>query len=146
MRLTKFTDLALRVVLRLAHVDDGSVRITAKEVAVAVGAPHTHVAKVVSKLRHLDVVEARRGRNGGLTLTDTGWAASVGWIVRELEGSADVVGCLDNPPCPLLRGCKLRGALRVAQEAFFASLDPIIVRDLVADRQPWFGVLLADTS
>jgi Rrf2 family nitric oxide-sensitive transcriptional repressor len=146
VRLTKFTDLALRVVLRLAHVDDGSVRITAKEVAVAVGAPHTHVAKVVSKLRHLDVVEARRGRNGGLTLTDTGWAASVGWIVRELEGSADVVGCLDNPPCPLLRGCKLRGALRVAQEAFFASLDPIIVRDLVADRQPWFGVLLADTS
>ena len=146
MRLTKFTDLALRVVLRLAHVDDGSIRLTAKEVAISVGAPHTHVAKVVSKLRHLDVVEARRGRNGGLTLTETGWSASVGWIVRELEGSGDVVGCMDNPPCPLLRGCKLRGALRVAQEAFFATLDPIIVRDLVADRKPWFGVLLADTS
>lgn len=139
MRLTKFTDLALRVVLRLAYVD-GTTPITVKDVAFAVGAPNTHLAKVVSRLRHLNVVDARRGRNGGLTLTESGLAASVGWIVRELEGSGDVVGCLDNPPCPLLRGCSLRGSLRTAQEAFYASLDPITVRDLVADKQPWFGL------
>ena len=138
----KFTDLALRVVLRLAHLDPDE-RITVQEVARAVGAPYTHVGKVVSRLRHLEVVEARRGRNGGLTLTELGRAASVGWIVRELEGSGDVVGCVDDPPCPLLRGCALRGALRVAQEAFFASLDPIIVRDLVGAGQPWFGLLPA---
>jgi Rrf2 family transcriptional regulator, nitric oxide-sensitive transcriptional repressor len=142
VRLTKFTDLALRVVLRLAHADE-TQRITVKEVAMAVGAPHTHIAKVVSRLQHLEVVEARRGRNGGLTLTARGRGTSVGWIARELEGSGDVVGCVDTPPCPLLQGCQLRGALRVAQEAFFASLDPIIVRDLVADRQPWFGPSLA---
>lgn len=135
----KFTDLALRIVLCLAHLAE-TERITVKEVARAVGAPYTHVGKVVSRLRHLGVVEARRGRNGGLTLTELGWAASVGWIVRELEGSGDVVGCVDNPPCPLLRGCTLRGALHVAQEAFFASLDPISVRDLVGVRQPWFGL------
>ena len=107
------------------------------------GAPQTHVAKVVSRLQHLGIVQARRGRYGGLTLTARGRGTSVGWIVRELEGSGDVVGCIDSPPCPLLSGCKLRGALRVAQEAFFARLDPIIVRDLVADRQPWFGPSLA---
>lgn len=145
VRLTKFTDLALRVVLRLAHLDE-SERTTVREVAVAVGAPYTHAAKVVSRLRHLDVIEARRGRNGGLSLTELGRAASVGWIVRELEGTGEVVGCTDDPPCPLLRGCKLRGALRVAQEEFFASLDPIIVRDLVADRQPWFGIVTAVAS
>jgi Rrf2 family nitric oxide-sensitive transcriptional repressor len=137
VRLTKFTDLALRVILRLAHLDEAE-RITAKEVALAVGAPHTHVAKAVSRLRHLEIVEARRGRNGGLTLAAHSRGTSVGWIVRELEGAGDVVGCVDDPPCPLLTGCKLRGALRVAQEAFFASLDRITVRDLVADRQTWF--------
>jgi len=135
----KFTDLALRVVLRLAHLEPGEL-ITVQQVARAVGAPYTHVGKVVSRLRHLDVVEARRGRYGGLTLTEIGRAASVGWIVRELEGAGDVVGCVDDPPCPLLRGCELRGALRVAQEAFFASLDPIIVRDLVGAGRAWFGL------
>lgn len=138
MRLTKFTDLALRVVLRLAQGDDAE-RITAKEVAAAVGAPHTHVAKAVSRLQHLQIVEARRGRNGGLTLTARGRDASVGWIVRMLEGTGDVVGCVDDPPCPLLRGCTFRGALRGAQEAFFASLDPITVRDLATDRTQWIG-------
>ncbi|SFS79621.1 RrF2 family transcriptional regulator [Saccharopolyspora flava] len=141
MRLTKFTDLSLRVVLRLAH-SDGSRRITAREVAGSVGAPHTHVAKAVSRLQHLEVVDARRGRGGGLTLTAFGRQASIGWMVRELEGAGDVVGCVDDPPCPLLRGCRLRGALRVAQEAFFVSLDPLTVADLVQDGTTWFGPTL----
>lgn len=140
--MTKFTDLSLRVVLRLAHGDD-TRRITAREVAMAVGAPHTHVAKAVSRLQYLELVDARRGRGGGLTLTPFGRQASVGWIVRELEGSGDVVGCVDDPPCPLLRGCELRGALRMAQEAFYASLDPLTVRDLVATRETWLGPPLA---
>lgn len=134
MRLTKFTDLALRVVLRLAQADP-TERLTVRDVAASVGAPYTHLAKVVSRLQHLGVVEARRGRNGGLTLTEHGRSTSVGHIARQLEGEGDVVGCLDTPPCPLLQGCTLRGALRVAQEAFYATLDPIIVRDLAPSRQ-----------
>lgn len=35
-------------------------------------------------------------------------------------------------PCPLLAACRLRGALRRAQEAFFAELDPVTVTGLVA--------------
>lgn len=68
-------------------------------------------------------------------MTEHGRSTSVGRIARKLEGEGDVVGCLDTPPCPLLQGCTLRGALRVAQEAFYATLDPIIVRDLAPSRQ-----------
>ncbi|MFF5262989.1 RrF2 family transcriptional regulator [Actinomadura viridis] len=130
MRLTKFTDLALRVAMRLAIADEGATP-TSKEVAAAVGAPYTHVAKVVSRLRHLGVLEARRGRGGGLVLTEYGRGVSVGFLVRELEGHGDVVGCEDEPPCPLRAACRLRVALRTAQEAFYRALDPITVRDLV---------------
>ena len=35
-------------------------------------------------------------------------------------------------PCPLRAACRLRGALRQAQEAFFAVLDPLSIEDLVA--------------
>ncbi|WP_411142138.1 RrF2 family transcriptional regulator [Streptomyces sp. x-80] len=131
MRLTKSTDIALRIAMRLAVLDDTGDAPTTREVASAVDVPYTHAAKVVSKLQHLGAVEARRGRGGGLTLTTAGRTGSLGRLVRELEGVGDVVGCEDDPPCPLRGGCLLRGALRTAQEAFFASLDPLSIADLV---------------
>ncbi|MEV4871486.1 RrF2 family transcriptional regulator [Streptomyces syringium] len=138
MRLTKSTDIALRIAMRLAVTGDAAdpadtAAPTTREVAGAVGVPYTHAAKVVSRLQHLGVLEARRGRGGGLALTTAGRTGSVGRLVRELEGGGDVVGCEDDPPCPLRSACRLRGALRAAQEAFFAALDPITIEDLVAE-------------
>ncbi|WP_217139788.1 nitric oxide-sensing transcriptional repressor NsrR [Streptomyces sp. AC627_RSS907] len=132
MRLTKFTDLALRSVMRLAVLGEGDDPPATREVAEVVGVPYTHAAKAITRLRHLGVVEARRGRGGGLTLTDLGRRASVGWLVRELEGDGEVVSCEGETPCPLRGACRLRGALRDAQEAFYAALDPLTVADLVA--------------
>ncbi len=140
MRLTKSTDIALRIAMRLAVAGDAEAPTT-REVAGAVGVPYTHAAKVVSRLQHLGVVEARRGRGGGLTLTLGGRTGSVGQLVRELEGVGDVVGCEDDPPCPLRAACRLRAALRRAQEAFFAALDPLTIQDLVAE--PTGPVLLS---
>ncbi|MFD3540064.1 RrF2 family transcriptional regulator [Streptomyces sp. NPDC058662] len=130
MRLTRFTDLALRVLMRLA-VEDADLPTT-RDVAATMEVPYTHTAKVVARLQHLGLVEARRGRGGGLALTAAGRAASVGGVVRELEGSGDVVDCDSAAPCPLRGACLLRGALRRAQEAFFAALDTLTVDDLVA--------------
>ncbi|WP_320781784.1 nitric oxide-sensing transcriptional repressor NsrR [Streptomyces sp. CRN 30] len=132
MRLTKFTDLALRSVMRLAVVRDGDDPLTTREVADTMDVPYTHVAKAVTRLQHLGVVEARRGRGGGLALTELGRRSSVGWLVRELEGDGEVVECEGDVPCPLRAACRLRGALRAAQEAFYAALDPLTVADLVS--------------
>ncbi|HEX7307336.1 Rrf2 family transcriptional regulator [Lentzea sp.] len=132
MRLTKSTDIALRIVMRLAVVD-GRSNPTTREVADVMGVQYTHAAKVVSQLQHLGVVEAKRGRGGGLALTATGRAGSIGHLVRQLEGVGDVVDCEGDVPCPLSSACRLRRALRQAQEAFYASLDPLRVDDLVAD-------------
>ncbi|MFB9521713.1 Rrf2 family transcriptional regulator [Streptomyces cremeus] len=125
MRLTRFTDLAPRVLMRLAVEKDGPP--TAREVATAMEIPCTHTAKVVSRLQHLGLVEVRRGRGGGLALTAAGRTASVGTVVRELEGSGDVVDREGGTACPPRSACSPRGALRQAQEAFFAALDPLTV-------------------
>ncbi|MFB7629637.1 nitric oxide-sensing transcriptional repressor NsrR [Streptomyces sp. NPDC056149] len=142
MRLTKFTDLALRAVMRLAVAEPGD-SLTTREVAEAMDVPYTHMAKAISRLQHLGVVEARRGRGGGLELTTLGHRASVGWLVRELEGEGEVVACEGDPPCPLRGACRLRRALREAQEAFYATLDPLTVSDVVAS--PTGPVLLSLT-
>ncbi|WP_077191228.1 RrF2 family transcriptional regulator [Streptomyces lydicus] len=131
MRLTKFTDLGLRAVMRLA-VTEQAEPLTTRKVAEAMGVPYAHMAKAITRLQHLGVLEARRGRGGGLELTGLGQQASVGWLVRELEGVEAVVACDGDPPCPLRGACRLRGALRQAQDAFYAALDPLTVADLVA--------------
>lgn len=131
MRLTKFTDVALRVLMRLAVVKHEDPPTT-REVAAVMRVPYSHAAKVVARLQHLGLVEARRGRGGGLALTEAGRNASVGTLVRELEEPGDVVDCEGATPCPLRAACRLRGALREAQEAFYASLDPLTIADLTA--------------
>lgn len=140
MRLTKGTDLALRIMMRLAVLDD-STTMTTSDVAASVDVPRSHAAKIVTRLRDLGLVEVRRGRRGGLALTPNGHTGSLGVTVRTLEGEDDVAGCTTGTPCPLRHACRLRSALRNAQEAFYAALDPLTIDDLTTE--PTKQVLLS---
>ncbi|MEC4017556.1 RrF2 family transcriptional regulator [Streptomyces sp. H27-D2] len=138
MRLNKSTDLALRVVMSLTVT--GEEPSTIRKIADAMRVPYSHLTKVVAHLQHLGLVETRRGRGGGLAITAAGRRASVGGLMRRLEGDGEVVDCEGATPCPLNTACRLRGALRQAQEAFYASLDPLTVEDLT--RSPTGPVLI----
>ncbi|MEW1569392.1 Rrf2 family transcriptional regulator [Streptomyces sp. NPDC093509] len=142
MRLTKYTDLALRVVMSLAAI--GEEASTIRKIADAMQVPYSHLTKVAAQLQHLGLVDSRRGRGGGLMLTERGREASVGGLMRHLEGEGDVVDCEGVTPCPLSGACRLRSALRQAQEAFYASLDSLTVADL--SQSPTGPVLLSLVS
>lgn len=117
--------------MRLA-VAPGGGGLTTSHVADELSIPYTHTAKVVARLSELGMVEARRGRGGGLSITDTARHTSVGWLTRALEGDGEVVTCEGDTPCPLRNACRLRTALRRAQDAFYDSLDGITVADLTS--------------
>ncbi|NNU27994.1 RrF2 family transcriptional regulator [Isoptericola sediminis] len=139
MQLTAFTDLGLRIVMRLSvlgEAEHATTGVLAEELHV----PASHAAKVVTRLARLGVVEARRGRAGGLRLADGAERMSIGRIARDLEGDGEVVDCEGANPCPLRNGCRLRGALARAREAFFAVLDPLTIADMAAP--PTRSVLL----
>ncbi|WP_025272542.1 RrF2 family transcriptional regulator [Haloglycomyces albus] len=128
MRLKAFTDVSLRILIQLAYTDQKS--LTSREVAEATAIPYTHAAKAVAMLGSHGWIETKRGRGGGLRLTDAGRNVSVGTIVRMLEGTEDVAGCEGDTPCPLRHNCSLRHALAAAREAFMATLDPITIDTL----------------
>ncbi len=136
MQLTRFTDLGLRAMMLLAAGESLEQRITTRTIAMAAGASEHHIAKAVSKLVELGLVNARRGRVGGLELTDAGRHVSIGWLVRELEGDREVIDC-ESPdnPCPLVPACRLRRALAEAKEAFYAELDQHTLMDLAGARR-----------
>ncbi|MDF2823878.1 MAG: transcriptional regulator, BadM/Rrf2 family [Mycobacterium sp.] len=131
MQLTRFTDLGLRAMMLLAAGEPDDHRVTTRRIATSAGASENHVAKAVTRLVDLGLVHARRGRLGGLSLTEAGRTVSVGRLIRELEGDREVVECDGTIPCPLIAGCRLRHALAKAKEAFYAELDNYTVTDLV---------------
>ncbi len=130
MQLTRFTDLGLRAMMLLAAGEADGQRVTTGSIAAGANASENHIAKAVSRLADLGMVHARRGRTGGLALTEEGRRASVGWLVRRLEGDREVIECGGENPCPLIPACRLRRALADAKEAFYRELDRYNVSDL----------------
>jgi Rrf2 family nitric oxide-sensitive transcriptional repressor len=137
VHLNRATDIALRILMLAAAKDR---QLTIDELAETMNVPRNHIAKVVQRLRHEELVVTTRGRGGGVSVPAGALDVSVGQIVRRFEGASEVVEC-EEPPCPLARACRLRGALAVAQEAFFASLDGVLLSDLL--RSPTGPVLLS---
>lgn len=129
MQLSRFTDLGLRAMMLLAAAGS-TTRVTTRYIAVSVNASEHHVARAVTRLAELECVDVKRGRGGGLFLTDVGRTMSVGALVRVLERDSEVVACAGEHPCPLIVACRLRRALADAQEAFYAELDRHTVTDL----------------
>ncbi|MGC4964102.1 RrF2 family transcriptional regulator [Gordonia sp. DT218] len=147
MQLTRFTDIGLRVVMRLAVPIENSTTttpMTTRQLANELAVPYTHIAKVVGRLSEMGVVHARRGRAGGLAITALGRDARIGWLASTLEGDGEVVDCDGPQPCPLRNACRLRGALARARVAFFESLDDHSVADLI--HEPTAAVLLSLAS
>ncbi|MEJ5927664.1 Rrf2 family transcriptional regulator [Corynebacterium sp. H128] len=151
MRLTRFSDLGLRLLMQLGDYSRGLVtpvdrRSTVANLAVDINASEAHVARVVAKLAELGVVRSVRGRAGGVYLQEEAEALSVGAVLRQLEGRGEVINCKE-PACPYAaRDCLLRHRLAAAQEAFFASLDDFTVAELLRDTQVKTAVALGMPS
>ena len=129
MKLDKFTDYALRLLVTLAVRPEERQSVTA--IAAAHGLSEHHLSKVASELVRGGFVTSERGRVGGLLLARPAEEISLGAVVRSLRGEEPVVECFGpNQSCKILPACGLRGPLQAAQAAFFAALDPYSLADV----------------
>ena len=130
MRLTMFSDYALRVLLVLATRTDALVTIS--DIAQAFEISDAHLTKVAHVLGKTGWIATVRGRNGGMRLEADPRKLRLGEVVRRLEADFALVECFgtDNR-CVLTGGCGLERALELALAAFFAELDRYTLADLV---------------
>jgi len=129
VKLTRYTDYALRVLMHLAARPERLSSIG--EIARGYGISQNHLMKVVHDLRKSGYVAAVRGRTGGIRLARHPSEINVGEVVRHTEEGFDLVDC---GSCIIAPACGLTGVLGEALGAFMRTLDRYTLADLVADR------------
>lgn len=140
MRLTRYTDLSLRVLIYLALRPDRLCAIS--EIARAYGVSQNHLTKVMHDLGRSGYVESERGRFGGARLARPAAQIGVGDVVRRAERGFDLVEC---DLCVIAPACGLSPAIGEALAAFMAVLDGYTLEDLVDERRA-LGRLLSRAS
>ncbi len=130
MRLTTFSDYALRVLMYAASAGDRL--ITIEETAKTYDISRAHLMKVVNVLTRAGFIRGVRGRSGGFTLAKKAEDIILGEVVRATEPDFALTECFATDcQCVITRKCRLPGVLNEALNAFVATLDGYTLADVV---------------
>lgn len=131
MKVTRFTDYSLRVLIYLA-VNNYEL-CTIKEIADSYSISKNHLMKVIQELNIIGVIHAIRGKNGGLKLAHAPKDINIGKLIRLIEQGDNLVECFGNDnQCVISPACQLKQAFAVALDAFFTKLEEFTLADLIA--------------
>jgi Rrf2 family nitric oxide-sensitive transcriptional repressor len=140
MRLTTFSDYALRVLLFVATAPEGRARIA--DIASTYRISEHHLVKVVHHLGKEGLLANTRGRGGGLRLARPARQINVGHVVRTAEEPSVLVECFaPGGNCKITGSCRLAGALQKAHDAFYEVLDGFTLEDLLVRPQRMTQIL-----
>ncbi|OTA17867.1 hypothetical protein Xvie_00539 [Xenorhabdus vietnamensis] len=138
MQLTSFTDYGLRALIYMASLPEGQMT-SITEVTEVYGVSRNHMVKIINQLSHLGLVNAVRGKNGGISLGKPANEIRIGDVVRSLE-PLSLVNC---SACQITPACRLKSVLNQAVENFLEELDKHTLADMVKDNRPLYQLLLA---
>lgn len=136
MRLTRYSDYAMRVLLYLGRQPERLCSIA--EIAKAYGISQNHLMKVINDLVRAGYLESVRGRKGGVRLARPAGEIGIGAVLRHTEQDFDLVGC---GVCVIAPACGLTSVLDEAVAAFLAVLDRYTLADVLSRRGDFLRLL-----
>lgn len=130
MRLTTFSDYALRVLLYAASAGDRLVTI--EETAGTYRISRAHLMKVVNILTRTGYLRSVRGRAGGFALARPPEEIRLGAVVRATEPDFALAECFGGGSQCVIGGCcRVPQVLNEALRAFIAALDRYTLADVM---------------
>lgn len=130
MRLTKFTDYSLRVLLYAASLE-GKRLTTIEETAKVFDISRAHLKKVVLLLTQTGFLEGVRGRTGGYRLARPADQINLGALIRVTEPDFGMVECfLPGNACRITQACRLPVVLNKALDNFLTTFDAYTLADM----------------
>lgn len=144
MRLTMFTDYALRTLILSAS--KGEAYVTIEEAAKVYGISMSHLKKVVRTLTQNGFLEAQRGRSGGFRLAGAPDTINLGQVIRATEPDFALVECFrEDNRCLITGPCRLPPIIDKALQAMLDVFDQYNLSDVILnervflDRAPALG-------
>ncbi|WP_347862337.1 Rrf2 family transcriptional regulator [Salimicrobium sp. PL1-032A] len=136
MRLKKYTDYALRVLIYTASKPEEELS-NKKEISEVFHISMNHLAKIVHELQKAGYVETVRGRNGGIRLAKPVGAINIGAVVRLMEDDFQLFECFscETDYCVISPSCKLKGVVGKALREFLRVLDAYTLADILENEE-----------
>lgn len=136
MRLTSFTDYAVRVLMYVAKKDGELASI--REVSKVYDISSNHLMKVVHLLGKGNYLDTVRGKNGGFRLGKKPQDINIGELIRYTEDDLSIVECLGKKEgrCALIEECNFSNVMADALTAFLGVADKCTLADLIEEKQP----------
>ena len=134
MKLTRFTDYSLRVLMHLGLQENG--RITIREISESYGISRNHLMKVVSLLTRMGYLDARRGPGGGIALARPASDICLADVVMDMEDDLNMVECFcPEGECIIAPICELKCVLNMALSAYLDTLRNYTLADLIMPKE-----------
>ncbi len=130
MRITRFTDYSLRVLIYLGQNNEG--RVTINQISEAYDISKNHLMKVVSNLTRLQIVAAQRGPGGGIQLNRLPEDIRLNEVISNTEKhlqQLDAHKPVDSNE--LTADCRLNGYLQHALRAYLEALGRFTLADVL---------------
>jgi Rrf2 family nitric oxide-sensitive transcriptional repressor len=131
MRLTKSTSHAIRILIDCARASDGLIKVASLSARLEI--TPQNVFKIVNLLTKAKLIEAVRGRNGGVKLARPPQSIRIGDVVRATEVTH--VEIEEGAPAGARSGRGVNRILDTALEAFIEVLDQHTIADMVKTTQ-----------
>lgn len=160
MRLTTYSDYALRCLIYLATQEDKEKLMNIQDIADVYDISKNHLTKIVHQLATLGYIESVRGRNGGIRLAKAPETINIGKVIRQTESDFSIVDCFTpitekgvialpksgkSPEerlsikkqmelCKISPVCKLKHVFYEATQNFLSVLDRYTLADMTENR------------
>jgi FeS assembly SUF system regulator len=134
LRLSKLTDYAVVVMMRLAESDRCSAEgvQTSPCIAAATGVPEPTVAKVLKALATSGLVTSQRGARGGYRLTRPVEAVTIADVIAAIDGPIALTACVDgnHGSCDVESLCAVKGRWDLVNDAIHTALTSITLAEM----------------
>ncbi len=144
MRLTNYSDFALRTLMYLAVVPKNGALANISDIADSYHISKSHLTKVVHQLGKLGYIDSIRGKGGGIRLAKAPETINLGILIRQIEPDFELVECFGKSAtikseliyqegigCVISPDCQLKGVFSEALSAFITVLERYTLADII---------------
>ncbi|OLF38246.1 MULTISPECIES: Rrf2 family transcriptional regulator [unclassified Psychrobacter] len=160
MRLTNYSDYALRSLIYLAVRPEPEMLANISDIADSYHISKSHLTKIIHQLGQLGYIESVRGKNGGIRLAYEPKDINLGVLIKQIEPDFDLVECFatvrsnsqkprseglpitfiseeDNKAigCVITPACQLKGIFFEALTAFITVLEKYTLADVIDNKE-----------